>query len=189
MINEYTTLTDTHRNRDISLGWLQKVFSLLVLETLISICFMDITTEQVKQLREMTGVSIMQCRAALEEAQGDLEKAATVLAGRSGASALKKAGRELKAGAIGSYTHDGNIGAMVLLGSETDFVAKNPEFASLAKEIAMQVAAMAPQTTDDLLKQPFIKDASKTTQDLLNEATQKFGERVEIADFARLSAR
>jgi elongation factor Ts len=150
---------------------------------------MEITTEHIKELREMTGVSVMQCRKALEEAGGDLEKAVAVLKKQSGASALKKADRELKAGVIGSYTHDGNIGAMVLLSSESDFVAKNPEFSALAREIAMHVAAMDPENTEALLAQPFIKDTGKTIQDLLNEATQKFGERAQISSFTRLSAR
>ena len=150
---------------------------------------MEITTERVKELRDMTGVSIMQCRRALEETGGDLARAAEVLAKHSGASAAKKANRELKAGTVGSYVHDGAIGALVLLSSETDFVAKNTEFAQLAREIAMQVAAMAPETTEDLLAEPYIKDGGKTIQNLLHEATQKFGERVEIGGFARLANR
>ena len=150
---------------------------------------MEITTEIIKELREMTGVSVMQCKKALEEAGGDITKAVEVLKKSSGASALKKAGRTLKAGTIGSYTHDGNIGAMILLSSETDFVAKNPEFAVLARELAMQVSAMDPESVESLLEQPYIKDGSKTVQNLLDEATQKFGERVEISQFSRLSAR
>lgn len=137
----------------------------------------------------MTGVSVMQCKKALEEAGGDLAKATVILKKHSGASALKKAGRDLKAGAIGSYTHDGNTGAMVLLSCETDFVAKNPEFAAFARELAMQVVAMDPENTEELLEQAFIKDAGKSVRNLLNEATQKFGERVEITQFAHLSSR
>ncbi len=150
---------------------------------------MEITTESIKELREMTGISVMQCKKALEEADGDLAKAADILKKHSGASARKSADRELGAGAIGCYLHDGNIGAMVLLSCETDFVAKNTEFVALARELAMQVAAMDPENVDDLLKQPCIKDASKAVQNLLEEATQKFGERVEITRFVRLSAR
>ena len=150
---------------------------------------MEITTDSIKELREMTGVSIMQCRKALQEAGGDVQGAAGILKKHSGASALSKANRELKAGAIGSYTHDGNIGAMVLLFCETDFVAKNPEFTALARELAMQVAAMDPEITDDLLEQPYIKDAAKTVRNLLDEAAQKFGERTEVGRFVRLSAR
>lgn len=150
---------------------------------------MELTTEIIRQLRDTTGVSVMQCKKALEEADGDLAKAASLLKRSSGASARKKADRELNAGVVGSYTHDGIIGAMVLLSCETDFVAKNPEFAALARETAMQVAAMDPENADDLLSQPFIKDAGKTMSDLVNEAIQKFGERVEVSRFARFSAR
>lgn len=150
---------------------------------------MNITTEAIKRLRDATGVSVLECRKALEEAGGDLEKAEIVLKGRSAAAAEKKSARTLGAGAVGSYVHDGNIGAMVLLSCETDFVAKNPEFSALARELAMQVAAMNPERTEDLVAQPFIKDSGKTVLNLLNEATQKFGERVEIGTFARVSAR
>lgn len=193
---------------------------------------MEITTNSIKELRDMTGVSIMQCKKALEEAGGDLDKAAVILKKHSAASAEKKADRSLAAGAIGNYIHDGAVGAMVVLSCETDFVAKNPEFVALARELAMQVAATNPAytTTDEvspeakatatsvfekevadkpvemqakilegklssyfqdqvLLEQPFIKDESKKVRDLLNEATQKFGERVEITRFARVSTR
>jgi elongation factor Ts len=150
---------------------------------------MEITTEAVKDLRDRTGVSVMQCKKALEEAEGDIAKAETILCKHSGAAAAKKSGRTLAAGTVSSYVHDRTIGAMVLLGAETDFVAKNPEFEKLAREIAMQVSAMDPENTEALLEQPYIKDESKKVQDLLNEATQKFGERVEITQFARFSAR
>ncbi|MDO8566879.1 MAG: elongation factor Ts [bacterium] len=150
---------------------------------------MEITTESIKELREMTGVSVTQCKGALEEAGGDLAKAAVILKKHSGASARKKADRTLKGGAIGSYVHDGHIGAMVHLACETDFVAKNPEFVAFARELAMQVAAMDPEDNEALLEQPSIKEGSKTVHNLLDEATQKFGERVEIIQFMRLSSR
>ena len=193
---------------------------------------MDISTDIVKQLRDKTGISIMQCRKALEEAGGDLEKAEVILRKKSGAAADKKSDRELGAGTVATYVHDGTIGAMVLLSCETDFVARNPEFPALAREIAMQVAATAPKYTREeeiseseknaalgvfqeevkdkpeamraqilegkmksyfrdsvLMEQPYIKDESKTIRDLVTEASQKFGERVEVARFARFSAR
>lgn len=148
---------------------------------------MELTTDSIKALRDRTGVSVMQCRRALEEAGGDLEAAVALLRSRAGASALKKAGRDLGAGVVGSYTHDGGIGAMVLLSCETDFVAKNPDFGALARELAMQVAAMDPESTLALSAEPFIKDGSRMVRDLLNEAAQKFGERVEIGSYARLA--
>ena len=150
---------------------------------------MEITTDKVKELREMTGVSVMQCKKALEEAEGDFAAATVILKKHSATSALKSANRLLGAGVVGSYIHDGNIGALVLFSCETDFVAKNPEFIALARELAMQVAAMDPENTEDLLEQPFIKDESKTVRNLLNEATQKFGERIEVSRFMRLSVR
>lgn len=193
---------------------------------------MDIATDVLKELRDKTGVSVMQCKKALEEAGGDVAQAEVILRKRSGAAADKKADRALGAGAVGTYVHDGAIGAMVLLSSETDFVAKNEEFAALARELAMHVAATNPTYLSDtdipenarasalevfkkevegkpadmqekilsgklesyfkdqvLLSQPFIKDESKTIRDLVSEASQKFGERVEISSFARMSAR
>jgi len=193
---------------------------------------MDISMDAVKGLRDRTGVSVMQCRKALEEAKGDLEKAEVILRKRSGAAADKKADRELGAGAVAAYVHDGSIGAMVLLSCETDFVARNEEFPQLAREIAMQVAATNPSYLSEsdiapealeaakavfreevkdkpsdmqekilegkmaayfkdqvLLNQPYIKDEGKTIRDLVTEASQKFGERVEVTRFARFSAR
>lgn len=193
---------------------------------------MEITTELVKQLRDRTGISVMQCRKALEESEGDIEKAEVLLRKRSAGAAEKKSDRELGAGAVGSYLHGTEIGSMVLLSCETDFVARNDEFPQLAREIAMQVAATNPTylTSEDiseeartaalavftaevadkpeemrekildgkmqsyfrdmvLMEQPFIKDESKTIRTLIEEASQKFGERVEITKFTRFSAR
>lgn len=105
-----------------------------------------ITTQQVKQLRDKTGLSIMQCKKALEEAKGDMEKAIIILQKKSGDVAQKKSDRTLGAGAIQSYIHGlGNVGAIVELSCETDFVAKNEEFKAIAYDIAMQVAATNPQ--------------------------------------------
>ena len=193
---------------------------------------MSISTDDVKALRDRTGVSIMQCKKALEEANGDIEQAVVLLKKRAGAIAEKKADRDLGAGAIGSYVHGGEVGAMVILSCETDFVGKNEEFVALARELAMQVAATDPKFVSDaeitpeakeaaqkvfeeevkdkpedmrekilegkmqsyfkdmvLLNQPHIKNADKTIGDLISEATQKFGERVEITRIARFSVR
>lgn len=105
-----------------------------------------ISMDQVKVLRDQTGVSIMQCRKALEEAAGDMEKALIILRKKGGDAASKKADRTLGAATIQSYIHGaGSVGAMVLLSSETDFVSGNEEFKKLAYEIAMQVAATNPE--------------------------------------------
>jgi len=149
----------------------------------------NITTEQVKELRNKTGISVMQCKKALEEAEGDPEKALSILKEKGNEIALKKAGRDLNSGAVSSYIHStGRVGAMVELLSETDFVANNEEFKAVAYDIAMQIAATPLnelEDTETLLKQPFIKDPSKTVDDLVKEAIQKFGERIEIGRFEK----
>ena len=119
-----------------------------------------ISTEQVKQLRDRTGLSIMQCRKALEESDGDMEKAIVILQKRSGEIAQKKSDRTLGAGVIASYIHGaGTVGAIVELSCETDFVAKNDEFKALAYDLAMQVAATDPQ----FLKMEDIDEGAKKT--------------------------
>lgn len=107
---------------------------------------MEITTEVIKALRDETGVSVMQCKKALEEAGGDMEKAIVILRKIAAAGAGKKADRELGAGVAAAYTHAGGqvVGAVVLA-CETDFVSRNPEFQQIAYDIAMHVAAMRPE--------------------------------------------
>lgn len=142
---------------------------------------MAISAEAVKQLRDATGVSMMECKKALEAAEGDLEKARAILQERSAAAVTKKADRELGAGMIASYVHNtGQVGSLVLLSCETDFVSKTPEFSELARDIAMHAAAMRPATIEELLQQPFIKDPQKRVADLVSAAVQKFGERIEV---------
>jgi len=107
---------------------------------------MEITSTQLKELREKTGISVMQCKKALEEAGGDMEKAVIILKKKRSEAAEKKSDRKLGAGAIGSYIHNTNeVAAIILLASETDFVSKNSEFIALAKDIAMHVAATDPK--------------------------------------------
>ena len=107
---------------------------------------MEITTETIKQLRDKTGVSIMQCKKALEEVGGDMDKAVLLLLKKSAGVAEKKQGRTLGAGVVEAYIHNtGKVGSMVELLCETDFVAKNEEFKKLAKDIAMHACATNPQ--------------------------------------------
>lgn len=104
-----------------------------------------ITTEQIKELRDSTGISVMQCKKALEEAGGDMEKALIILRKKGGDIAAKKADRTLGAGIVAAYIHgNASVGSMVELSCETDFVAKNEEFKVLAYDIAMHVAALNP---------------------------------------------
>ncbi len=105
-----------------------------------------ISTEQVKELRDKTGISVMQCKKALENAGGDMSKALEMLKAKGAEIASKKSGRALASGAIAAYIHgNATVGAMVLLLCETDFVARNEEFKSLAYDIAMHVTAMNPE--------------------------------------------
>lgn len=104
-----------------------------------------ISIEQVKELRAQTGISIMQCKKALEESNGDLEKAKVALTKKSGEIAAKKGDRELGAGTIVSYIHNGVYGTMIELACETDFVSNNEEFVTLARDIAMHITAQNPK--------------------------------------------
>jgi elongation factor Ts len=106
---------------------------------------MEITAELVKTLREKTGVGFMECKSALQEANGDLEAAVTILRKKGLSAGAKKAGRETKEGLIGCYVHNGKIGVMVEVNCESDFVARNAAFQMLVKDIAMQIAASDPR--------------------------------------------
>jgi len=118
---------------------------------------MSISAELVKELREKTGVGFMECKSALQEAKGDIEAAVTILRKRGLASLAKKSGRETKDGLIGAYIHNGKIGVMLEVNCETDFVARNPDFQALVKDLAMHIAASDPRfiskedVTEDVL--------------------------------------
>jgi elongation factor Ts len=128
-----------------------------------------ITTELIKELRDRTGVSVMQCKKALEEAQGDLEKALIILRKKSGEIAAKKGDRTFGAGTIQSYVHaNGSVAAMVELVCETDFVSGNDEFKALARDIAMHVTAANPK---------FLK-SSEITPEVTAKAQEVFAEEV-----------
>ena len=114
---------------------------------------MAVTTELVKELRARSGAGVMDCRRALEEAGGDLDRAAELLRAKGLAAAAKRAGREASEGLIEAYVHAGSrLGALVELNCETDFVARTEEFKRLARELAMQVAAASPRflATEDI---------------------------------------
>src|SRR6185312_3250960 len=132
----------------------------------------DITTADIKALREATGLSVMQCRKALEEAGGDMEKARIILQKKGGEIALKKGDRVLGAGCIAAYIHaSGTIGVMLELSCETDFVGKNPEFKQVAYDIAMHVAA----TNPSYLKREDIsaEERTKVSETFKNEVKDK----------------
>jgi len=121
----------------------------------------EITASLVKALRDKTGAGMMDCKAALEEANGDIEKAIEILRKRGLAQAAKRAGRLAKDGVIGHYIHmGGKVGVLVEVNCETDFVARTPDFQTLAKEIAMHIAAASPLVVkrEDLSKETLEKE-------------------------------
>ena len=145
-----------------------------------------ISVDAVKNLREKTGASIIECKKALEEAGGEEQKAIEILSKRGAAMAEKKAERQIKAGLVDSYIHaNGKIGVLLELGCETDFVARNENFKNLAHELCLQISAMNPQSVEELLAQPFVKNPEQTAQDLINEAVGKLGENIKVVKFVR----
>lgn len=142
----------------------------------------------IKKLREETGLSFAEIKKALDANGGDENAARTALAARAAEQAVKKADREIAAGTIASYVHSsGMMGSMVKLGCETDFVAKNEEFKSLAYDIAMHICAMNPENMEDLMAQSFVKDASLTVKEKIDAAVQKFGENTQLVEYIRYS--
>lgn len=142
--------------------------------------------ELIKQLREETAAGIVDVKNALEEAGNDAIKAAKILRQKGFDKAESREGHEVKAGLVDSYIHaTGRIGALVVVACETDFVSRLTEFKELAHNVAMQVAAMNPETVDELLEQPFIKDSTKTVKDLVTEVIAKTRENIKILEFKR----
>lgn len=147
---------------------------------------MSYTVADVKKLREETGAGMLDCKKALEEVKGDFELAKEVVRKKGLAKAEKKADRETKEGYIASYVHMTNkVAAMVEVLCETDFVARNEEFQKVAKDVAMHVVAMNSESVEELLKEPFIKDPSKTVEELVKEISGKTGERLVVNRFKR----
>jgi len=139
----------------------------------------------IKKLRDETGAGVMDAKKALEKSADDFEKAKSYLKEKGIEKAAKKSDREIKAGKIFAYIHgEGTVGAIAKLGCETDFVAKNDEFVKLGNEIAMQIAAMKPESVEGLLEQDYIRDPSKKVNDLITEAVSKIGENITIVDIA-----
>ncbi|MBI5140382.1 MAG: elongation factor Ts [Candidatus Vogelbacteria bacterium] len=123
-----------------------------------------ITADQIKQLRDATGISVMQCKKALEDAGGDTDKALVFLKKKGIEVAAKKSDRTLNAGVVEAYIHPGGaVGAMVELNCETDFVSRNEEFKALAKDLVMHIAASAPIYLDDTSILASVLQATKDT--------------------------
>jgi len=166
--------------------------------------------EKIKELRGLTSAGVKECKKALEEAEGDLDKALKILKERGAQISRKKEEREAKEGIIEAYVHFGkNLGALVEINCETDFVARTDVFRNFAKDIALQVAAANPkyltkeeipqevlEKVEDkdafvrencLLSQLFVKDTSKTVEDYLKEVISQTKENIVIKRFVRFS--
>lgn len=147
---------------------------------------MAISTELVRQLRQETGARIMDCKKALEEAQGDLQLAKKYVQEKGLARAEKSSDRETAVGYIASYTHaTGQIASLLELQCETDFVAQNEEFRQLAKDLAMQVVAMDPEDNATLLNQDFIRDNGQSVEMTIKALSGKIGEKFVLSRFVR----
>jgi elongation factor Ts len=161
----------------------------------------------VKQLRESSGAGVMACKKALERAEGEglsgtglFERATHILEEEGAEKMARRQDREASQGVVEAYIHGGRIGVLVEVNCETDFVARNEAFRTLAHDVALQVASMNPQFVDEkeipegtegrreelaLLSQPFIRDASRTISDLVAEVSRTTGEVVRIRRFTR----
>ncbi len=142
--------------------------------------------DTLQKLRESTGAGVMECKKVLDETKGDFDAAIKLIHERGFAKVEKRAGRETGAGLIESYVHNERIGVIVDVRAETDFVVRSEPFRVLAHELAMQIAASAPETVEELLKQPYIKDESRTVEDILKDVIVKVGENIRVNKFFRL---
>lgn len=143
-------------------------------------------TEAIQKLREQTGAGLVACKKALDEAGGDVDKAMAILHEKGMAKVEKTASRSAGAGFISSYVHNERVGVLLDLRAETDFVVRSEPFKQLAREIAMQIAAMGGETVEEVMDQPYIKDPAKKVSDLVNDVIARVGEKVLINKFFRL---
>lgn len=160
---------------------------------------MDISASAVKALRDQTGAGIMDCKRALQSANGNVDRAKAILNEQGLARAEKKSDREARQGVIDSYIHGSRIGVLVEVNCETDFVARNEEFRQLARHIAQQIAAMNPKYVtraevpegtepgegEILMEQDWIRESGTRIEDLVKQGIAKFGENVVVRRFAR----
>jgi translation elongation factor Ts (EF-Ts) len=153
-----------------------------------------ISAELVKQLREMTGAGMLECKKALEEAQGDIEKAKEILRIRGLAKAEKKAGRETKEGIVQTYvSEDRKVGVILELNCETDFVAKNEQFVELSLNLAKHIASLKENANksgsfEDIAQQPYYADSTQKVEDVVKSAIARIGENIKLSRWARFDA-
>lgn len=148
---------------------------------------MKISLDDLKKLREETSAGVADCRQALEDANGNYEKAKELIVERGLEKAAKKEGKETSQGVIESYVHNnGRVGVLIDLRCETDFVARTDDFKKLAHEIALQVAAMNSKNVEALLAEPYIRDSGMTIAALVKQTIAKVGENITVGQFIRM---
>jgi len=147
----------------------------------------EVSIEQIKKLREMTGVGMTDAKKALVDADGDFDKALKQMRAKGLAKAEKRTEREARSGLVGTYSHDGRIGVVVEVNCETDFVAKTDEFKELVKNLCLHIAASEPADVTELLDQEFVKKPEQTVGDYLKEHVAKLGENIVVKRFARIA--
>lgn len=146
----------------------------------------EISIEDIKRLRELTGVGMTDAKQALVGAKGDFEKALSEMKAKGMSKAEKRTDREARAGLVGTYSHDGRIGVVVEVNCETEFVAKTDEFKELVKNLCLQIAASEPENVADLMEQPYIKEPEQTVSDYVKGHIAKLGENIVIRRFSRI---
>jgi len=145
----------------------------------------DISTNDIKRLRQLTGVGMTNAKQALVAAGGDFDKALARMRAKGLTKAEKRVEREARAGLIGSYGHDGRIGVLVEINCETDFVAKTDEFKELVKDLTLHICSMEPKDVKELMDQPYVKDPEKTVGEHIKEHIAKLGENIVVRRFSR----
>lgn len=143
--------------------------------------------EDIKKLRQDSGAGIADCKEALSESKGDMEKAKEYLKKKGFEKGAKKGDREVKMGLIDVYSHGGKVGVLVELLCETDFVARTDDFKSLAHELSLQIASMNPQSVEELLAQEYIRDNAQSVDQLVKTVSGKLGENIQIGRFERIA--
>lgn len=141
--------------------------------------------DKIQKLRELTGAGVVECQKAMKEAGGDLDRAITIIRQRGFARAESRKERKTGAGLLHTYLHNGRVGVLLELRTETDFVARSKDFHELAHNLVMQIAAMNPEAVADLIKQVYIKDEALTIEGLIQQAIAKLGENIKVERFCR----
>ena len=141
--------------------------------------------DKIQKLREITDAGVMDCKRALEEAGGDFDKAIAVIHEKGITKAEKKGERTTGAGILQSYIHNERVGVLLELRCETDFVARNEIFKELARNLAMHIAAMNPESVESLMSQNYVKDEALTVEALIKSVIAKTGENIRAEKFCR----